>query len=337
MPPYYDTTSIVTDFNKNTRTFLKLDFFAKIHYNREENGVREMERWRYTVPEEYDGATVQTFLRRGLGMSARMVVRVKFKEDGITVNGERRRTIDPVHVGEEVVLCPPSDEVHIEGADLPLTVVYEDEAVLVVDKPPYLAVHPSAGKPEPTLANAVVGYYERCGHPLSFRPVNRLDRNTSGLLLAAKNPHVAFAMMQKPQKDYLAIVLGELHGSGLIDQPIRVKEGSCITREVGEGGKDSRTHYEALATDGDVTFVRLRLETGRTHQIRVHMAWLGYPLAGDTMYGTDETVMPRHALHCATMRFEHPIGGQPLVFESPLPDDMWACLKKHGLTGGISR
>ena len=290
-----------------------------------------MERWEYTISSEHDGMTVQTFLRRVLGMSSRMVVRLKFKEDGITVAGQRRRTIDRLFAGERLVLCPPSDEVHIEGADLPLTVVYEDESLLVIDKPPYLAVHPSAGKPEPTLANAVVGYYQRQGMPLSFRPTNRLDRNTSGLLLAAKNPHVAFALMQKPQKDYIAIVLGELHGCGTIDQPIRVKEGSCITREVGEGGKPSITHYEAVATDGEVTLVRLRLETGRTHQIRVHMAWLGHPLAGDTMYGTDTQVMPRHALHCATMTLEHPLTGQPLRFDSPLPDDMNHCLQSRGL------
>ena len=214
---------------------------------------------------------------------------------------------------------------------MPLNVVFEDESLLVVDKPPYLAVHPSAGKPEPTLANAVVGYFERQGQPLSFRPVNRLDRNTSGLLLAAKNPHVAFAMAHKAEKTYLAIVLGELHGSGTIDEPIRIKEGCCITREVGEGGKASVTHYEALATDGAVTLVRLRLETGRTHQIRVHMSWLGYPLAGDTMYGTDETVMPRHALHCAEMAFLHPMTGEPITLRSPLPEDMRACLRDHGL------
>lgn len=294
-----------------------------------------MERWEYVIPPEQDGVTVQTYLRRVLGMSARMVVRLKFKEDGITVKGQRRCTIDPLHTGETLVLCPPEDEVRIEGADLPLTVVYEDESLLVVDKPPYLAVHPSAGKPEPTLANAVVGYYERQGTPLSFRPVNRLDRNTSGLLLAAKNPHIAFALMQKPQKEYLAIVLGELRGAGTIDQPIRVKEGCCITREVGEGGKESHTHYEALATDGEITLVRLRLDTGRTHQIRVHMAWLGYPLAGDTMYGSDQTVMPRHALHCAVMTLEHPLTGLPLAFHSPLPADMRQCLEQHHLIGGF--
>lgn len=285
----------------------------------------------YTIPTEYDGASVQTFLRQGCGFSWRMVVRLKHNEGGITVEGERRRSIDPIYAGERLCLCFPEDAVRIDGADLPLSVSYEDEAVLVVDKPPYLAVHPSAGKPEPTLANAVVGYFERQGQPLSFRPTNRLDRNTSGLLLAAKNAHVAFALAHKVGKTYLAIVLGELHGSGTINEPIRIKEGCCITREVGEGGKESITHYEALATDGVVSLVRLRLETGRTHQIRVHMSWLGYPLAGDTMYGTDETVMPRHALHCAEMAFKHPMTGEPITLHSTLPDDMAACLRDHGL------
>ncbi len=290
-----------------------------------------MEEWRYTVTPAYDGATVQTFLRRELGMSSRMVVRLKFKEDGITVNGVRLRSIDRVYAGQTLVLRPPQDEVHIDGIDLPLTVVYEDNDLLVVDKPPYLAVHPSAGLTTPTLANAVVAHYARQGTPLSFRPVNRLDRNTSGLLLAAKNPHVAFALGGKPYKEYLAIALGHLQGSGVIDQPIRVKEGSCITREVGEGGKDSVTHYEAIASDGEVTLVRLWLETGRTHQIRVHLAWLGHPLAGDTMYGTDTTEMPRHALHCTRMTVDY--GGNTHEWTSPLPDDMIQCLERHGLKG----
>ncbi len=290
-----------------------------------------MREWIYEIPPAYDGAQVQVFLRQELKMSWRTVVRLKHAEGGITVDGQRRRSIDPVYTGERLVLRFPEDAVRIEGVEMPLAVVYEDEALLVIDKPPYLAVHPSAGKPEPTLANGVVGYLQRRGTPGSFRPVNRLDRNTSGLLLAAKDAHVAFALAQKPHKEYLAIVLGELTGSGVINQPIRVKEGCCITREVGEGGKESRTHYEALGSDGAVTLVRLWLETGRTHQIRVHLSWLGYPLAGDTMYGTDTEVMPRHALHCATMAFEHPLTHQQLKLESPLPEDMRRCLEQHGL------
>ncbi len=288
----------------------------------------------YIVPPDYDGETMQTFLRRGCGLSWRMVVKLKRVDNGMTADGVRMRSIDRLRAGQTVVVTMPQDEVRIEGAPMPLNVVYEDDDLLVIDKPPYLAVHPSAGKPEPTLANAVVGYFAARGENLSFRPVNRLDRNTSGLLLAAKSPHIAYAMAQKPQKEYLAVVLGEMTGSGTVDEPIRVREGSCITREVGEGGKDSITHWEALATDGELSLVRLWLETGRTHQIRVHMAWLGHPLAGDTMYGTDTVYLPRHGLHCAGMTFTHPVSGEQMSFSSPLPEDMRTLLEQHGLWQG---
>ena len=230
-----------------------------------------------------------------------------------------------------MVLTFPEDHVRIEGMEMPLAVVYEDAHLLMVDKPPYLAVHPSAGKPDPTLANGVVAYYEKKGEAASFRPVNRLDRNTSGLILAAKDPHTAFLLTRKPEKVYLAVVFGRLEGEGTIDAPIRVKEGCCITREVGPGGKESVTHWQALASDGKLTLLRLRLETGRTHQIRVHMAYIGHPLVGDTMYGTDETLLPRHALHCSEMAFAHPLTGEPLHFVSPLPLDMERLLEERGL------
>lgn len=290
-----------------------------------------MTEYRYTVPAAYDGETMQTFLRRECGLSWRMVVKLKRVEGGMTADGEPKRSIDRLRVGQTVVVRMPEDAVKIEGADIPLDVVYEDDHLLVINKPPYLAVHPSAGKPEPTLANAVVGYFERKGTPLSFRPVNRLDRNTSGLLLAAKSPHVAYAMAQKPQKVYLAIVLGALTGEGVIHQPIRVREGSCITREVGEGGKDSLTRWQSLGTDGEISLVRVVIETGRTHQIRVHMSWLGYPLAGDTMYGTDETFLPRHGLHCARMTMIHPVTEETIALTAPVPADMRGLLESHGL------
>jgi len=285
----------------------------------------------YIIPPEYDGEMLQTFLRRACGLSYRMVVKLKRVENGMTLDGKPWRSIDRVNAGQTVRLRMPEDAVRIEGAEMPLSVVYEDDHLLVVDKPPYLAVHPSAGKPEPTLANGVVAYFEKKGTPLSFRPVNRLDRNTSGLLVAAKSPHVAFALAQKPHKVYYAIVLGELTGEGTIDQPIRVKEGCTITREVGEGGKDSVTHWRALATDGEITLVRVVIETGRTHQIRVHMSWLGHPLAGDTMYGTDEEILPRHGLHCARTAFDHPITGERVSLTSPIPADMRDLLESRGL------
>ncbi len=290
-----------------------------------------MATYTYTVPSEYDGQTMQTFLRRYAGLSWRMVVKLKRVEGGMTADGRPLRSIDRLQAGQTVTVQMPEDAVKIEGVAMPLSVVYEDDHLLVIDKPPYLAVHPSAGKPEPTLANGVVGYFEKQGTPLSFRPVNRLDRNTSGLLLAAKSPHVAYALAGKPHKVYLAIVLGELQGEGTINQPIRVKEGCTITREVGEGGKNSLTHWRSLATDGEISLLRVVIETGRTHQIRVHMAWLGYPLAGDTMYGTDETVLPRHGLHCACMALTHPVTGEELSLSCPLPADMRELLEARGL------
>ena len=293
------------------------------------------QRYTYTVPAAYDGDTMQNFLRRECGLSWRMVVKLKRVPDGMTADGESLRAIDRLRAGQTVVIRMPEDAVRIPGADLPLEVIYEDDDLLVVNKPPYLAVHPSAGKPDPTLANAVVGYWERRGEIRSFRPVNRLDRNTSGLLLAAKSPHIAYALTRKPEKVYWAIVIGALTGEGVIDQPIRVREGSIITREIGEGGKESRTHWRALATDGELSLVRLTLETGRTHQIRVHMAWLGYPLAGDTVYGTDTAYLPRHALHCGQMSLIHPVTGEPLTLQAPLPADMADLAAAHGLPTGI--
>ena len=183
-----------------------------------------MTRLNYTVPPAYDGARVQDFLRRDCGLSWRMVVRLKGVAGGITADGVPMRSIDRLRAGQTVVLTFPEDHVRIEGMEMPLAVVYEDAHLLMVDKPPYLAVHPSAGKPDPTLANGVVAYYEKKGEAASFRPVNRLDCNTSGLLLAAKDPHTAFLLTRKPEKVYLAVVFGRLEGEGTIDAPIRVKE-----------------------------------------------------------------------------------------------------------------
>lgn len=284
----------------------------------------------YPVPERYDNITVQTFLRRGCGVSARLLAKLKRVEQGITADGVHVRSIDRLRSGQTVRLRLPEDTVHIDAAELPLTIVYEDEDVLVVNKPPYLAVHPSAGHSEPTLAAAVIAHYEKLGESFSFRPINRLDRNTSGLLLAAKNAHAAHILSGKPQKEYLAVVLGRLEGSGVIEQPIRVKPGFGITREVGEGGKYCLTRWQSLAADNELSLLRITIETGRTHQIRVHMAWLGHPLAGDTMYGTDTVYMPRHALHCGSMKFLHPVTGNPIVLTAPLPADMAALLQKRG-------
>lgn len=285
----------------------------------------------YTVPPAYDGQTAQNFLRRYCGLSWRMVVKLKTVPGGIRVEGTPTRTIDPVYTGQQVTLTLPDDTVRVEPMPLPLTVVYEDTDLLVVDKPPFLAVHPSAGKTDPTLANAVVAHFAAAGTPLSFRPLSRLDRNTSGLLPVAKHAPAAFSLQGAIRKTYYALVLGKVKGSGTVDRPIGVKDGCTITREVREDGKPSVTHYTALATDGTVSLLRVTIDTGRTHQIRVHMAYLGHPLAGDTMYGTDQTVMTRQGLHCGHLSLPHPRTGELLTLHSPLPEDMRQALAQHGL------
>ena len=290
----------------------------------------------YTVTAEYDGQSLQSFLRRGNGYSTRMLARIKQIDRGMTADGLPVRTIDRVKTGQKIVLKLPEDVVEVEPVELPLEVLYEDEAVLLLNKPPYIAVHPSAGRTEPTVANAVVAHYQKSGTPAAFRPLNRLDRNTSGLLLAAKNAHAAHVLSDaradgRLRKAYYAVALGRLEGGGAIDQPIRIREGSCIAREVGEGGKPSVTHWQALASDGDITLLRVVIDTGRTHQIRVHMAWFGHPLAGDTLYGNDGARLPRHALHCAETVFPHPESGAQMQFICPLPEDIAGLLRQHGL------
>ena len=281
-----------------------------------------MDTLNFVVLPEDDGIMMGKFLRKRCGLSSRVVVSLKQQPQGMLADGVRLRTIDPLVAGQIVTITLPTDIPKIDGADIPLDIVYEDEHLLIINKPPYLAVHPSAGKPEPTLANAVVAYFEKTGTPRSFRPTNRLDRNTSGLLLAAKNQPAAYALNGRVRKEYRAIALGELRGNGMIDAPLRVKDGCTITREVGEGGKPSITHWQCLHTDGEVSDLRVVIETGRTHQIRAHLSWLGHPLAGDTMYGTDEALMPRHALHCCRMEIDHPFRNETLLLEAPLPEDM---------------
>jgi 23S rRNA pseudouridine1911/1915/1917 synthase len=259
-----------------------------------------------------------------------MVVRLKNVEGGMQVNGVACRTIDRVYAGQTVTVRMPQETPRIEAVEMPLSIVFEDQSLLVLNKPPFIAVHPAAGRPEPTVANGVVAHLERIGTPGSFHPVNRLDRNTSGLLLVGKHPHAVHALVGKTSKQYLAVVCGALSGEGLIDCPLRVREGSYLTRQVGVGGKQSRTHYSVVDSNGSLSLVRLWLETGRTHQIRAHMAYIGHPLIGDTMYGTDQR-LPRHALHCCEMSFIHPLSGQRLHLHAPLPEDMSLLLNQNSL------
>lgn len=212
---------------------------------------------------------------------------------------------------------------------IPLNIIYEDEALLILDKPARIAVHPSISHYTDSLANGVKYYFDTIGLKRKIRPVNRLDLNTSGLIVFAKNEYVQECLIQQMQtnefkKEYLAIVHGIFENvQGTINLPIARKENSIIERCISENGQEAITHYEVLKTSNDLSLVHCILQTGRTHQIRVHMSAIGHSLVGDTLYGSDfSDSITRQALHSYKISFIHPISHQIVSFTSELPDDI---------------
>lgn len=212
---------------------------------------------------------------------------------------------------------------------IPLNIIYEDEALLILDKPAGIAVHPSISRYTDSLANGVKYYFDTIGLKRKIRPVNRLDLNTSGLIVFAKNEYVQECLIQQMQtnefkKEYLAIVHGIFENvQGTINLPIARKENSIIERCISENGQEAITHYEVLKTSNDLSLVHCILQTGRTHQIRVHMSAIGHSLVGDTLYGSDfSDSITRQALHSYKISFIHPISHQIVSFTSELPDDI---------------
>ncbi len=289
----------------------------------------------FTVPGECDGIRVKSFLRGRCRVSYRLMVQLKRVPRGITADGEHVRVIDRLRAGQQVVLTLPEDMHPMQPAeDGGVTVAYEDGHVLVLDKPAGMTVHPTRGHLDGTLANFTARYLAQKGESGTFRPINRLDRDTTGLVAAAKNAYAASRLNHVNgliDKEYLAVAEGMLEEGGVIDKPIRHKEGHGIMREVGEGGERAVTHYEVLARGRTLTLLRIRLETGRTHQIRVHFSDMGYPLAGDTMYGQAHPVIGRQALHCFHLWFTHPVSGERVETWSQLPQDMQELLRWDGM------
>jgi len=276
----------------------------------------------FTVAKEYENEKAMSFLRGHCSFSVNLIKKLKLTKNGITRNGELLRTIDTLHEGDIVKVSVPNNEKTCEPSDIPIDIVFEDEDLIVLNKPPFMPVHPSRGHKNQTLANACAAHFSKSGHYDAFRAVNRLDRDTSGLVVAAKNTYAAAVLCGKTEKEYIAIVKGKIKSDITIDKPIRIKKGFGITREVGEGGKDAVTHVHVIKHFKGHTLISLKLETGRTHQIRVHMASISHPLAGDNMYGGSRDMIKRHALHCAKLSFVHPITKENLEFFASLPEDM---------------
>lgn len=277
----------------------------------------------YTIGDDFDGKKLYTFLKGGLHASARTVTKLRHSEDGLKINGVHARTVDILKKGDRVTVALPEI-----ASDIPAThfddlrIVYEDEDIMVVNKPPFLAMHPTHNHQGDTLANEVAAYFLSKGENIPFRAVGRLDKCTSGLVILALNRHAASIMSANYEKTYIAIADGEYHGSGTIDRPVFRPDPGKTLRAVGESGERAVTHWTAEVSNGQMSILRVTLETGRTHQIRVHFLSLGTPLAGDEMYGSKNTLIGRAALHCAEVEFTHPVTNEKMHFSVPLPEDM---------------
>ena len=291
----------------------------------------------FPVPQDADGVLLRNFLRQ-CAVSTELGRAVKFHGSGFFADGAPILANRRLTAGQTVSFELPADgESVAPPPEIPVQVVYEGAFALLLEKPPRLAVHPTLNYPLDTLANGYAAWAQTRGGSGVFRPINRIDKDTSGLVLAAQNSYAAPLLAQRVEKLYYAIVEGELPlGPGVIDAPIGRQEGSIIGRCVTPQGKPSRTEYTILKAEHGLSLAACVPVTGRTHQIRVHFASIGHPLAGDALYGGSRERIGRQALHCARQTFavpEHrslpggveiavPLRWKSVTVESPLPEDM---------------
>ena len=282
----------------------------------------------YKITEEDAGKTVGTFLLEH-EYTPTCIKFLKKAENLITVNGKWEFVNKELQENDilETVFLDDENSENIPSVEMPLDIVYEDEDVLVLNKPPKLPIHPTKGYEYHSLANGVLHYYEKQGIPFVFRSINRIDKDTTGLVIVAKNmlsgSILGEAMRNREiRRTYLAVTEGELPERGTIDLPIGRREGSAVERCIDENGAKAVTHYERLHYANGHSLAQIRLETGRTHQIRLHMRAIGHPLPADVLYNQNFAVIGRHALHSWKLEFPHPITKKILCFEQEMPEDM---------------
>nr|WP_294495411.1 RluA family pseudouridine synthase [uncultured Mediterraneibacter sp.] len=290
----------------------------------------------YHIDDTSDGLRVEQYLRRK-GYSSQNLTQLKKMPQSILINGNwvymqtpvKNTDVLTVHIREN------QSSPNIPPVRLPLNIIYEDEDIIVVNKPSGMPIHPSLNNYRNSLANGLMYYYHSQGKPFVFRCTNRLDRDTSGLTVVAKHmvsSSILSGITERHEitREYLAVVRGRLiPESGTIDAPIGRTGSSLIERRIDfENGERAVTHYRVLKEKNGHSLVSLILETGRTHQIRVHMQYIGHPLVGDYLYNPDMEYITRQALHSHRLLFTHPITGEKLEFTAPLPEDMRQVLRK---------
>ncbi len=286
----------------------------------------------FVVPREWAGLMVKEAAKRQK-LSAGLWKRIKW-QGRVTVNGvDIHNARAPLAEGDFVRL-EWSEENAIVPADIPLSIVYEDEALLVIDKGPGMIIHPTAHGAFDTLVNAVAGYYKRNQIDAGIHPIYRLDRNTTGLVVVAKSAKGQYDLSHSHDqiyREYLALISGRLtEKKGRIDRPIGRKDGSIVEWTVRDDGKRAVTDYEVLSEFSDYSLLKIHLLTGRTHQIRVHFQSLGHPLLGDDLYGGPLDKMHRQALHAYSLAFKHPVTGEEMRFTAPVPGDFAAWVRDKG-------
>ena len=282
----------------------------------------------YTVPQSYEGKKVIAYLRGEAGISCRLLKALKQTENGITLNGMHIRTVDLLHEGDILAVNIPCPDSEIEPVKIPLDVLYEDDDLIIINKDPFIACHPTHNHQGDTLANALAYYLRDKGRFSVFRAVGRLDKGTSGIVICALNKHAAALIPKSVNKEYVAVISGKLESEGTIDAPIYRPDPMKTIRTVGEGGDRAVTHWKVIKQNEDITFARIKLETGRTHQIRVHFASIGMPLVGDSLYGTDPMNIGHQLLHCEKVTFIHPVTGEAMTVIAPVPEDMQKIINK---------
>ncbi len=290
----------------------------------------------FIITDEFHNKTIEQFLK-AKAYPHQVIVQLKKTPEGILRNQHWAYVNEQLQQGDTLALhlieCP--EDSSIQPFPMDLNILFEDEDILVIDKPAHMPIHPSMNHHEGTLANGLLHYYQSRGQDFTFRCINRLDRDTSGLTIVAKHMLSGGILSRQVQnrqisRTYQAIVTGHIADAGTIDAPIARVADSTIERQVDFAhGERAITHYKPLAYDKekDLSLIELQLETGRTHQIRVHMKYIDHPIIGDFLYNPDMRFADRQALHSASLDFVHPITQEKMHFASSLPEDL-KCISK---------
>ncbi len=290
------------------------------------------EQLKFSVEEKHDNMQAKRYLKQVHGLSTRLITRLKNTPDGILMDGKLLRAVDFVKAGAVITVNLPDEQSeYIEPIAGKLDILYEDSFILAVNKPPFMPVHPVKQHQTDTLANIVVYYAHKRGESYVFRAHNRLDRDTSGIVLIAKDKFTINKLKNGVKKTYTALVHGKIGHGGTIAKPIGLLDDSKMVRHVLSEGTPAITHYAPIAFNEQATLLKLRLETGKTHQIRCHMSSMGHPLVGDDLYGGKREFINRQALHCGTVEFPHPVTSEIITVTAPLPNDIENAVKQYNI------